>query len=747
VTANKLEIWYSWRDTLDVEVRSPDGAIFARAGLGERAALREGEREVGTLYQRAREPNTLDNQISVFLYKNAPAGTWEVALTGLDVIDGRFHAWIERDAGCPSCQSRFSAADADPASTTGTICNGARTIAVGAYNAHEPDEPLGPFSSAGPTRDGRVKPDLCAPGVSILAARSSPRDAAASHPLLTRMSGTSMAAPHVTGTIALMFEAASRPLRIEETHNLLLGSTRKVSPEHAGRAGSGYLDIEAAVQCAREIGGIGAAARSTHQMEEPVMQNNQTTLAQPNAEPPDGRWYSTEPAPRFVFRADEAISMGEVNGSSARLLGAALADLSALPEYLSAAELFDAFNSGDDAPGFSLIGAPGEPLSAEPRPGDVLCRRGEGSFGHAAIVAGSDSWPRDRVATAELQVESDLPGIYVQVVEGGARPHVSGDCFARRLTDAEGRMLPDQMLLRPESPDFSATHRNGGAYIRWIQESLNQVGRATLDVDGVLNPETTGAIRRFQQRHGLVVDGVVGPLTEQALIDAGASAPPHAVGNGSVPGSTAILESLETGAPIGFEAGEVVLLGDSDADEPGEADDGGRVPTTLHMRPPAERPKPTRVHARILWPALGFPAVIAPRPQPVNHPTFDVDATRCITVLLLSDTEFLSTEEAARYLRFVPWDQRTRRNIPAGGAGSFKDVELTVRNDAKVTVKGERQVTLTLPFPKECKKIRTTEITATAISFHSVRTTRARMASSSLWLTTSGIFTARKESK
>jgi hypothetical protein len=179
--------------------------------------------------------------------------------------------------------------------------------------------------------------------------------------------------------------------------------------------------------------------------------------------------------------------------------------LSALPEYLSAAELFDAFNTGNDAPGFSLIGAPGELLSAEPLPGDVLCRRGEGRFGHAAIVAGSDSWPRDRVAIAGLQVENDLPGMYVQVVEGGARPHVSGDCFARRLTDAAGRMLPDQMLLRPERPDFgqNATRRTGDVYNRWIQESLNRVGGATLDVDGILNPETTGAIRRFQQRHGL----------------------------------------------------------------------------------------------------------------------------------------------------------------------------------------------------------------------------------------------------
>lgn len=54
------------------------------------------------------------------------------------------------------------------------------------------------FSSCGPTRYGGAKPDVCAPGCDIIAAGSN-QGAAAAKPC----SGTSMAAPHVTGLFAL----------------------------------------------------------------------------------------------------------------------------------------------------------------------------------------------------------------------------------------------------------------------------------------------------------------------------------------------------------------------------------------------------------------------------------------------------------------------------------------------------------------------------------------------------------------
>ncbi|MCF2146267.1 DUF2515 family protein [Desmonostoc muscorum LEGE 12446] len=255
VTPNELEVWYSGKDIFAVELHAPNGLLSQRVALGDQANLKIKGQVVGSIYHRGHEPNTLDNQINIFLYPSAPPGAWKVTLIAIDVVDGRFNAWIERDVALPHCQSRFRAEDAVNTCTTGTICNGFRTIAVGAYNSHSSEREIAGFSSAGPTRDGRTKPDLAAPGVSILAAKSAPRRSQAETSLLTRKSGTSMAAPHVTGTVALMFEAAGRPLPIEETRNLLLVSTQKAaSEEDLFRIGSGYLDIEKAVDAVRNIG-------------------------------------------------------------------------------------------------------------------------------------------------------------------------------------------------------------------------------------------------------------------------------------------------------------------------------------------------------------------------------------------------------------------------------------------------------------------------------------------------------------
>lgn len=60
-------------------------------------------------------------------------------------------------------------------------------------------------------------------------------------------------------------------------------------------------------------------------------------------------------------------------------------------------------------------------------------------------------------------------------------------------------------------------------YVRWVQSTLNQVARAALPLDGVMQWATRAAVRRFQTGAGLPADGIVGPDTERALLAARAT--------------------------------------------------------------------------------------------------------------------------------------------------------------------------------------------------------------------------------
>jgi outer membrane protein OmpA-like peptidoglycan-associated protein len=64
------------------------------------------------------------------------------------------------------------------------------------------------------------------------------------------------------------------------------------------------------------------------------------------------------------------------------------------------------------------------------------------------------------------------------------------------------------------------TNRNSSKYIKWIQASLNQILGLNLAVNGIMETNTRSAIRSFQKQYGLTVDGVVGLMTENAIMDA-----------------------------------------------------------------------------------------------------------------------------------------------------------------------------------------------------------------------------------
>jgi serine protease AprX len=117
------------------------------------------------------------------------------------------------------------------------------------------DDVVGSFSAYGVTPDGHAKPDLVAPGKNIVMylPRNYKLTMGKNHPShkvnnnYFRMSGTSLAAPIVSGAVALLLQDEPT-LTPDQVKYRLMATANKSWPGYDPvRAGAGYLDIYAAV--------------------------------------------------------------------------------------------------------------------------------------------------------------------------------------------------------------------------------------------------------------------------------------------------------------------------------------------------------------------------------------------------------------------------------------------------------------------------------------------------------------------
>ena len=110
------------------------------------------------------------------------------------------------------------------------------------------------FSSKGPTGDGRLKPDLVAPGEKIISCAAGQR---ATRPRLHEVdqkfdyleqSGTSMAAPHVSGVVAAFLSVRSEFIgQPEKVKELFVNSATDLHRDRYFQ-GSGLVDLMRAIQ-------------------------------------------------------------------------------------------------------------------------------------------------------------------------------------------------------------------------------------------------------------------------------------------------------------------------------------------------------------------------------------------------------------------------------------------------------------------------------------------------------------------
>lgn len=194
-TIISIQLWKSYVDEFHVTLIAPDGDVLGV--LPSVTRLQQTSYRNTTVYIYSGLPTPIQiRQLLLVVLEGKPnieTGIWKFEIEPKRVVDGDYHMWLPVTEGTNPNTGFLNPVD----QTTLTIpATTERVISVGAYD--ERDNRLATFSGRGFTADGRVKPDVVAPGVDITSCAPGGGYGI--------RSGTSMATPYVTGTAALIME-------------------------------------------------------------------------------------------------------------------------------------------------------------------------------------------------------------------------------------------------------------------------------------------------------------------------------------------------------------------------------------------------------------------------------------------------------------------------------------------------------------------------------------------------------------
>ncbi len=249
--------YYPSTDDLTVHLWTPSGdylfkTLYTGGGGGPctpATATTDGMIQLCNNYRSQLGEGTSAREIIVLAVDNSAtdppgSGSWHMALSGVSVAGsggdggvgiynpdaGEVDFWMVSSLGGSSTNAYF-VSHVDEEETLGIPATSREAITVGAYvtrncwtdytgasRSYSTTYSLGdiaPFSGWGPTRDNRNKPDLAAPGMGIVSGMaqevrsdliSAGYGAYVVDDYYMLMQGTSQAAPHVAGAVALFFE-------------------------------------------------------------------------------------------------------------------------------------------------------------------------------------------------------------------------------------------------------------------------------------------------------------------------------------------------------------------------------------------------------------------------------------------------------------------------------------------------------------------------------------------------------------
>jgi subtilisin family serine protease len=268
---------YDASEHLRVRVTTPGGAVIGPIGLGAENAVYPGQVTAGGTVYLANDSLDSDRrdvylEVNDVLATQGMSGTWSIVFLAdlLGTRNGLVDLW--RFYATSGLAANFVAGNQPTRELISEPGNAADVLTVGAFvtrtswiacsgatSSFSGTPGLGAlstFSSPGPTRDGRGKPDLVAPGESIVSTTSFDLPVACTAPNVpstyavdamnhTAMRGTSMAAPHVAGAVALLLQKRGA-LTPAEVKAYLVAHARRdalTGPAAGNDWGAGKLDL------------------------------------------------------------------------------------------------------------------------------------------------------------------------------------------------------------------------------------------------------------------------------------------------------------------------------------------------------------------------------------------------------------------------------------------------------------------------------------------------------------------------
>jgi subtilisin family serine protease len=247
--SDELELWFGTHNVYEFRLQDPDlqfsSPLVANASTSEKLSTRN---NLDAVYEQYATTNQRRSRLFVVISRgekeDVQPGEWLLSIRATDFrAPDRFNAWLE-DKQDRAVSFKADAKDECTITVPGT---GREVITVGAITPDN-DGRIYQFGSHGPNADGVMKPDLVAPGVGIAAALAgTDKDA-----MVEATSGTSLAAPFVTGAIALALSMAAKSATAErpavtmtqtQLRQLLVDKAKDFNLDGDPERGHGCLDV------------------------------------------------------------------------------------------------------------------------------------------------------------------------------------------------------------------------------------------------------------------------------------------------------------------------------------------------------------------------------------------------------------------------------------------------------------------------------------------------------------------------